>query len=141
MNTSEPVQFFDLVSEFFGKVLPIVGVIVLIALVFLIWEIIKFIKGLDVTVNKINDTINTLDKSVEKLQAPLNTVESLSYTIDSVHAVSKRAVNKSVSTITDNYAIIKDWVGTFFEDKEKKVKVKEEPQIKVVDAVKVREDI
>ena len=102
------------ISEFFSTILPIVGVIALIALAWLFWEMIKFVKGLDVTVNKINDTITTLDKSVEKLQAPLNTVESISYTIDSVHFASKRAVNKSISTITDNYGVIKDWVATFF---------------------------
>ena len=112
-------QFFEEVSEFFAKVLPIVGVIVLVALFFLMWELIKFVKGLDVTVNKINDTIVSLDKSVEKLQAPLNTVQSLSYTVDSVHIVSKRAVNKSVSMITDNYGVVKDWVSTFFKDNKK----------------------
>lgn len=112
--TSESSQFFDLMSEFFTKVLPIVGVIVLIAAVFLIWEIIKFVKGLDVTVNKINNTIESVEESMNKLQAPLNTVESLSHTVDSIHAVSKRAVDKSVSMITDNYVVIKDWVGTFF---------------------------
>lgn len=139
MNANETVPFFDILSEFFAKILPIVGVIVLIALVFLVWEIIKFIRGLSTTVDKVNDTITTVDKSVQKLQAPLNTVESLSYTIDSVHVVSKRAVNKSVATITDNYAIIKDWVGTFFNDKKEK---KTEVEVDLpVNAVKVREDI
>lgn len=136
---------FELISEFFGKVLPIVGVILLIALIFLVWEIIKFIKGLDVTVNKVNDTITSVNNSVDKLQAPLNTVESLSYTLDSVHNVSKRAVNKSISSITDNYAVVKDWVGSFFDEKRSIKKETDINSITEVDldninAIKIREE-
>lgn len=141
MIGKESVQFFDLLSEFFSKLLPIAGVIVLIALAFLLWEVIKLVRGLDTTINKVNDTISTVDKSVEKLQAPLNTVESISYTIDTVHFASKKAVNKSVDKITENYAIIKDWVATFFEDDKKDEKVKEKDfEVTEVAAVKVREE-
>ena len=136
---------FELISEFFGKVLPIVGVILLIALIFLVWEIIKFIKGLDVTVNKVNDTITSVNNSVDKLQAPLNTVESLSYTLDSVHNVSKRAVNKSISSITDNYGVVKDWVGSFFDEKrsikkETDINSITEADLNNINAIKIREE-
>ncbi|HZJ85601.1 MAG TPA: histidine kinase [Erysipelotrichaceae bacterium] len=120
MVAGETSQFLSTVSDFFSELLPIAGVIVLLALAVLFWEVIKIVKGLNVTVDKVNDIAINIDKSVEKLQAPLNTVESISYTVDSVHFASKRAVKKSVDSITDNYGIIKDWVGTFFEDKKTK---------------------
>ena len=120
MIAGETSQFLNTVSNFFSKLLPIAGVIVLIALAVLFWEVIKIVKGLNITVDKVNEIAINIDKSVEKLQAPLNTVESISYTVDSVHFASKRAVKKSVDTITDNYGIIKDWVATFFEDKKSK---------------------
>lgn len=120
MIAGETSHFLNTVSEFFSKLLPIAGVLVLLALLLLFWEAIKIVKGLNVTVDKVNDIASSIDKSVEKLQAPLNTVESLSYTVDSVHFASKRAVKKSVDSITDNYGIIKDWVATFFEDKKTK---------------------
>lgn len=116
-NTNESGQLLDLLSKYFAKLLPIIGVILLIALIFLVWEIIKFIKGLAKTVEQLNGTLETVDLSVNKLQAPLNTVESLSYSVDSIHIASKKAVNKSVSMITDNYGVIKDWVSTFFDEK------------------------
>lgn len=120
MIAGETSQFLNTVSEFFSKLLPIAGVIVLLALAVLVWEVIKIVKGLNVTVDKVNDIASNIDKSVEKLQAPLNTVESISYTIDTVHFASKRAVMKSVDSITDNYGIIKDWVATFFDNKKDK---------------------
>lgn len=113
-NQNESGHFFEMLSSFAKALSPIVGVIVLVLLAILIWEIIKFIKGLDTTVNKINNTIESVDKSVEKIQVPLNTVASISQTVDTVHAYSKRAVGKSVSMVTDNYEIIKDWVSGFF---------------------------
>lgn len=114
--------FFEMLSNFAKALNPILIVIVLVLLAMLIWEIIKFVKGLDTTVNKINNTIDSVDKSVEKIQVPLNTVASISHTVDSVHAYSKLAVNKSLSMVSDNYGIIKEWVSGFFnKDKEEEI--------------------
>lgn len=107
-------MFFDYLADFARQLSPVLTIVVLVLLGIALWEIIKLIKGLDVTILKLNSTIDEVDKSLEKLQAPLDTVESLSYTVDSVHAFTKRSVEKSVDMITDNFNVVKDWATSLF---------------------------
>ena len=117
-NDSGSGQFLDILANFAKVITPIVIVLVLIALIALLLEIRKFIKGLDTTVNRVNSTIEAVDLSIDKLQVPLNTVASLSHTIDSVHNYGKKAVDKSLSLVIDNYGVIKDWVSGIFDKNE-----------------------
>ncbi len=107
-------DFFDMLSSFAKTLSPIIGIVVLILVAIALWEIIKLLKGLDTTMNKVNKTIDSIDTSVEKLQAPLDTIESISYTVDSVHSFTKRSVEKSVEMVSENFHVVKDWATSLF---------------------------
>lgn len=111
-------DFIDLLSVFSKQILPIIGVVALIFLCMALWELVKFIKGLDTTISKVNDTIDNVDRSVDKLQVPLDTLENISYSVDSVHEFTKSTIIKSVDMITDNFAIVKDWATSLFKKDE-----------------------
>ncbi len=113
-NPNASGDFIDLLSAFSKQLLPIIGVVALIILCMALWELVKFIKGLDTTVSKVNTTIDSVDKSIDKLQVPLNTLEDISYSVDSVHEFTKNTIVKSVDMITENFAVVKDWASSLF---------------------------
>ncbi len=114
-------DFMSLLADFSRQVVPVVSVIALVILCVALWELVKFIKGLDVTVNKINTTIDSVDQSIDKIQVPLDTIENLSHSIDNVHELAKRSITKSVDKVTDNINIIKDWANSLFKKDDKEV--------------------
>ncbi len=131
-NTATSGDFIDLLSVFSKQILPIIGVIALILLCKVLWELVKFVQGLDTTMDKVNDTIDSVDQSVEKLQVPLDTLENLSYSIDSVHEFTKSTIIKSVDMITDNFTIVKDWASSLFK-KEEDVEETENFDVEIID--------
>lgn len=120
---NESADFLTLLSEFAVQVLPVVGVVVLVLLAKIFLELLKVVRGLDTTVDKVNHTLDGVDRSMDKLQAPLNTVENLSYTVDNVHEFTKNSFVKSVGLVNENLDFLKDWAGSLFKkDKEPEVK-------------------
>lgn len=113
-NPNASGDFIDLLSVFSKQLLPIIGVVALVILCIALWELVKFIKGLDTTVSKVNTTIDSVDKSIDKLQVPLNTLEDISYSVDSVHEFTKNTIVKSVDMITENFTVVKNWATSLF---------------------------
>lgn len=112
-------DFLDLLSVFSKQILPIIGVVALIILCMALWELVKFIRSLDTTMTKVNSTIDNVDRSVDKLQVPLDTLENISYSVDSVHEFTKSTIIKSVDMITENFEIVKDWASSLFKSDKK----------------------
>ncbi|MDD4642476.1 MAG: hypothetical protein PHG99_03120 [Erysipelotrichaceae bacterium] len=71
---------------------------------------VKFIDELNLTLNKVNKSIDTLDKSLEQLQVPLNTVVTISHTIDTIHAYGSKAISELIDFIVENIILIKEWL-------------------------------
>lgn len=118
-NPSGSGDFIDMLSVFSKQILPIVGVVALVLLSVALWHLVKFIKSLDTTIDKVNHTIDNVDQSVDKLQVPLETLENISYSVDSVHEFAKDTIVKSVDMITDNFEIVKEWATSLFKKDEK----------------------
>ena len=120
---NESADFLTLLSEFAVQVLPVVGVVVLVLLAKIFLELLKVVRGLDTTVDKVNHTLDGVDRSMDKLQAPLNTVENLSYTVDNVHEFTKNSFVKSVGLVNENLDFFFYFSGSLFKkDKEPEVK-------------------
>ncbi len=94
--------FMSTLARAFGYVLPIVGVLALIYLIL-------FLKQLIQTLKDISKTLDTANDQLKKLDAPLQTAEDLSHTVDEVHASAKNAVMQAAVTLSENVGNVKTW--------------------------------
>lgn len=107
-------EFLDTIFYVTKSLLPLVGIIVLIILGVLLYKVIKIVGGLNQTVDKVNQTIDVVDKSIEKLQQPLQTVVSISHSIDSVHFFSEKAIRNFMNNANEVYLRVRDYVMQLF---------------------------
>ena len=103
-------QLLDLTSQVAVKVLPILGVIVLIFLAIFVKHLINVMKSANEAIHAMNQTLDTTNRQLEALDKPLNTLNELSDTVDCVHEASKTAVRSALVTVIENFSSIKDWV-------------------------------
>jgi len=103
-------EFLIILSDYCLLFLPILGCIILVFIVLMVRKAIKFIDELNLTLNKVNKSIDTLDKSLEQLQVPLNTVVTISHTIDTIHAYGSKAISELIDFIVENIILIKEWL-------------------------------
>lgn len=108
MNTD---QLIEVISNLCLKLLPVLGVVLLIYLVILVVNANKTMKSLDVTLSKTNDLVDECKGQIRKLDKPLNTIGDLSETVDDVHASAKNAVNSAINTIATNMEHVKEWIS------------------------------
>ncbi len=98
-------------SSYSKILLPILGCIVIILILLLLRKAMKFVDGLNLTLNRVNKTLDTVDKSLDQLQVPLNTVVTISHTIDTVHSYGSKAINEMINFIVENVILIKEWLA------------------------------
>lgn len=94
--------------------LPIAGVVVLIALAILIFKIIKVVNAIPVTMGKVNDTIDTAQASIQKLEAPLETIVGISNTVDVINKSATGVVSSIASYTMQNSDAIMGWAKGIF---------------------------
>ena len=82
-------NFFNSISFISIKLLPLLGIILLVYLSIMV-------KNLIVTLKTANKTLEEVNIQIRKLDVPLNTVSEISKSIDSVHELTKESV-KSIS--------------------------------------------
>ena len=82
-------NFFNSISFICIKVLPLVGIVLLIYLIIMVKNIITCLKSATKTLDEVN-------VQIRKLDVPLNTVTEISKSIDHVHDLTKESV-KSIS--------------------------------------------
>ena len=125
-------ELLAMLSEVARILLPIVGVIVLVFLAIFIYNLIKVIKVIPKTVESVNDLIVNATEKVDQLQGPLDTIKSVSSTVEKVNSSAVGIVGSAVQFGSKNSEAIMSWGGKEFFDKKKnkdlkeKVKEKEE---------------
>lgn len=107
MTTDQFIEFF---SELCSKLLPIVGVIVLIYIILLLRKIIQFFVSLQKTMVTVESTVGVVEEQIRKLDAPLNTVTEFSQTLDNLHEMSQNAVKSALLALISNLNVIRDWL-------------------------------
>ena len=113
------MQFLDTLRYITSSILPLVAIIVLLMLGIFIYRLLKVLKSLTQTVDKVNKTIDVVDSSIAKLQTPLNTFESLAHTVNTVHMFSDKAVRGFVANLSEIYQQIVEFITGFFGSEEK----------------------
>ena len=113
------MQFLDTLRYITSSILPLVAIIVLLMLGIFIYRLLKVLKSLTQTVDKVNKTIDVVDSSIAKLQTPLNTFESLAHTVNTVHMFSDKAVRGFVANLSEIYQQIVEFITGFFGNEEK----------------------
>ena len=82
-------DFFNSISFISIKLLPLLGIILLVYLIIMV-------KNLIITLKTANKTLEEVNIQIRKLDVPLNTVSEISKSIDNVHELTKESI-KSIS--------------------------------------------
>lgn len=120
-------QLVNAISNVCYKLLPVLGIVLLIYLVLLAKHCIDVLKSMNVTLTKTNDLVDECKGQIRKLDKPLGTINDLSETVDDVHASAKNAVNAAINAIIVNLENVKEWVNNF-KNKGKDIVVEEEDE-------------
>ena len=107
MTTDQFIEFF---SELCSKLLPIIGVFVLIYVILLLRKIIQFFVSMQKTMITVDSTVSVVEEQIRKLDAPLNTVTEFSQTLDNLHEMSQNAVKSALLALISNLNVIRDWL-------------------------------
>lgn len=102
-------QLLELTSSVSMKLLPILGVIAFIFLIIFLRRLITIMTNANEAVDSMKDTISMTNHHLESLDKPLQTLNDLSETVDSVHEASKNAVKSALVAIVENFSTIKEW--------------------------------
>lgn len=105
-------QLIEIVSNVCLKLLPVVGLILLIFIIVFIKHLIDVMKSVNVTLSKTNDLVDECKGQMRKLDKPLSTINDLSETVDNVHESAKTAVNTTINAIVTNLENVKQWINT-----------------------------
>ena len=103
-------ELLIILSRYSKILFPVLGCIAIILIFLLIKKAMKLFDELNMTLNRVNKMLDTVDKSLDQLQVPLNTVVTISHTIDTVHAYGSKAINEMIDFIVENIILIKEWL-------------------------------
>lgn len=102
-------DFLRNVCQFFKYILPVVGVVALVYLALLFKKLIETLKEVD-------KTLAIMDVQIQKLDAPLETVENLSKTIDDANTKVREVAISTSKAVSENTDKLKTWVNEKKED-------------------------
>jgi len=85
------------------QLLPILGVAILIFMLVLLKRIFDLLK-------KVDKTVDQVDITLKKIEGPLDTVVSVSKTIDFVNSAAENAVKTLAMTLAKNFSVITRWI-------------------------------
>lgn len=94
-------SFFESISFISLKVLPLLGVVLLVYLIIMINNVITCLKSATKTLDEANNQLRKLD-------VPLNTVAEISKSVDYVHDLTKESVKTVSTTIYQNMNQLKE---------------------------------
>ena len=108
-----------------AQLLPVLGVMVLILLMVLLYEVIKIVKRVNTTLDKAHLTIDLVDDSLTKVQSPLDTAVKISGTVDKAHDATVKAAKDAREFVVKNTEAVKEKLNEVLTKKEKEEEVKE----------------
>lgn len=108
-----------------AQLLPVLGVVVLILLMVLLYEVIKIVKRVNTTLDKAHLTIDLVDDSLTKVQSPLDTAVKISGTVDKAHDATVKAAKDAREFVVKNTEAVKEKLNEVLTKKEKEEEVKE----------------
>ena len=108
-----------------AQLLPVLGVVVLILLMVLLYEVIKIVKRVNTTLDKAHLTIDLVDDSLTKVQSPLDTAVKISGTVDKAHDATVKAAKDAREFVVKNTEAVKEKLSEVLTKKEKEEEVKE----------------
>ena len=108
-----------------AQLLPVLGVVVLILLMVLLYEVIKIVKRVNTTLDKAHLTIDLVDDSLTKVQSPLATAVKISGTVDKAHDATVKAAKDAREFVVKNTEAVKEKLNEVLTKKEKEEEVKE----------------
>ena len=95
-------QLLNLTSSVAGKLLPILGAVVLFFLIQFFRKLVTLMISANDAVKSLQDTLDSANKQLEMLDKPMQTLNDISETVDHVHEASKSAVRSVIATLIDN---------------------------------------
>jgi uncharacterized protein YoxC len=104
-------ELMQALSQLASYLLPVCGVIVLIYIVLLLKTLIETLKDLSLT-------LLTAQDELKKLDAPLQTIEDISHSVDHVHAAAKTMAADTAAAAVQGFDTVKDLL--FNKDKAEK---------------------
>ena len=113
-------EFLVLASEVSKVLIPVVTVILLIALTVLVFKIIKVINAIPLTMDKVNETLDTTHHSIQKLEVPLDAIIGVSQTVDTVNKSATGIVSNIANFAVDNSDSIVNWTKGLFKKEPKR---------------------
>lgn len=114
----EMEQFFTVLSEICLKILPVVGVILLIYLIVFVHRLLGFLVSLNKAVDSANSTIHEAEIQIRKLDGPLQTATEISESVTKVHRLSEHALTTLIQMMMENFSAIKEYLHSIL-NKEK----------------------
>lgn len=98
------------VSEIFRELLPILGVVVLIALIVFLIKTIKLLGSVEETILKTHGSIDKVEETLEKIQVPVDTTVKACKGIDKAYDSSVKAIDEAKGYLVKNADTIKNKV-------------------------------
>ena len=108
-------------------VLPTLGALVLIFLLFLMYRLYLLMKKVDLLMDRVNKTMDIVDKELNDLQVSIGVLTSLANGIITVQNFTKHSVTTVALFLVEHFESIKAWLLNLF-DKKDEVKVQVEPE-------------
>ena len=118
--------FFLALKEISVLVLPTLGALVLIFLLFILYRLYLMMKKVDLLMDRVNKTMDIVDKELNDLQVSIGVLTSLANGIITVQNFTKQSVTTLALYLVEHFESIKSWVFGLF-DKKNEVQV-EEPE-------------
>lgn len=112
-------ELMALLNQVSVVLIPIVGVICLIFLALILYNLNKTVKRLSATMDGVDEAIASTTKKIEQLEGPLNTLNSVSKTVDVVNDSAVSAVSSAVKFSMKHSDAIVSWGKNAFGKGEK----------------------
>ena len=98
------------------QILPTLGVIVLVFVCVMVYQLIKLLQEIRLSLKDVGQTVDLVNESLEKAQVPLNTVVNISETVDKVQETGVVVIKEAAQYLVNNFHTLKDYLN---KDKEK----------------------
>ena len=104
-------QFFETLSYICMKILPMLGVVLLVYLIMMVRSLIICLKSATKTFDEANHQLRKLD-------VPLHTVSEISKSVDHVHDLTKESLKSISLSLFQTISALKEWLANFLHKEE-----------------------